>query len=235
MRKIITVLYIVFAFYSIQPRETLALSDHFIDWNNYQDDVLSYQNNIPGWCCQEKAERMMDLVYEVKPEICVEIGVFGGSSIYPTASALKFLNQGTVYAIDSWSNPDCLEGYTSDDPNYQWWSKADLEYVYLDFINMLDHFALNPYCVVMRMTGLNALNQFSDESIDILHIDGNHTEDVALRDAQMYLPKVKKGGYIWFDDVNWATTHRALEFLELHCTKDEMRSTSAYFLLRKNP
>lgn len=229
MKRLIKVLFIVFIYYSIQPRQALA------DWKQYKNQVLFYQDNIPGWCCQEKAECMMDLIYEVKPEICIEIGVFGGSSIYPTASALKFLNQGIVYAIDPWNTADCLEGYVSDDPDYLWWSSVNLENVYLDFINMLDRWELRPYCMVMRTTGLKALNQFADESIDILHIDGNHTEDAALSDAQIYLPKVKKGGYIWFDDVNWPTTHKALEFLKLYCTKDEIRSTNEYFLLKKNP
>lgn len=233
MKKVIKVLSIVFILCSIQPRQTLAVSS--ADWEQYKDQVLLYQDNIPGWCCQGKAERMMDLVYEVKPEICVEIGVFGGSSIYPTASALKFLNQGTIYAIDSWSKLDCLEGYASDDTNYLWWNSINLENIYLDFMNMLDRFELSPYCMVMRTTGLKALDQFADESIDILHIDGNHTEDVALTDAQIYLPKVKKGGYIWFDDVNWLTTHKALEFLSLHCVKDEMYSTDEYYLFIKKP
>lgn len=203
------------------------------DWENYQSNVLSHQTNIPGWCSLEKAKSMMDLIFEVRPKICVEVGVFGGSSIYPTASALKFLDQGVVYAIDPWSAPDCLKGYTPDNPNYQWWNSIDLERIYLDFLKMLNCFQLSPYCVVMRTTGLNAIDQFTDESIDILHIDGNHTEEMALNDAKLYLPKVKKGGYIWFDDVNWATTKSAWEFLSLYCVKDETRSTNEYFLFRK--
>lgn len=228
MKKVIKTLIIAFMFYSMQPKQALA------DWEQYKNQVLSHQDSITGWCCQEKAERMMDLICEVKPETCIEIGVFGGSSIYPTASALKFLNQGIVYAIDSWNTADCLEGYVSDDPNYLWWNHINLENVYLDFINMLDRWELKPYCMVMRTIGLKALDQFVDESVDILHLDGNHTEDAALRDAQAYLPKVKKGGYIWLDDANWPTNHRALAFLELYCTKDEMRSTDEYFLFRKH-
>lgn len=139
-----------------------------------------------------------------------------------------------MYAIDSWSRSDCLEGYVLDDHNYLWWSNINLENVYLDFMNMLDHFELSRYCMVMRTTGLKALSQFADESIDILHIDGNHTEDVVLNDARMFLPKAKKGGYVWFDDTDWSTTKKALEFLSLYCTKDEMRSTDRYFLLKKN-
>lgn len=98
---------------------------------------------------------------------------------------------------------------------------------------MLNSFDLNAYCIPMRTTGRIALKQFPNESIDILHIDGNHTEDVALADAKMYLPKVKSGGYIWFDDVNWPTTKNAWEYLSLHCDKIESRSTNLHHLYRK--
>lgn len=204
-----------------------------ISWKRYKDKVVSHQKQLEGWCTPEKARHMMDLIYQVKPEVCVEIGVFGGASIYPTASALKYVNRGQVYAIDPWINSNCLDGYAPDDPNYQWWSSINLEQIYLGFLNMLTQFQLKPQCVVLRMTASMALNMFADESIDILHIDGNHTEEVALSDAMSYLPKVKKGGYIWFDDVNWPTTRTAIEFLLLHCEKDEERSTNEYFLFRK--
>ncbi|MGL5262974.1 MAG: class I SAM-dependent methyltransferase [Candidatus Rhabdochlamydia sp.] len=233
MKKISTALYILIAllivFSSIQSR--LAIANQ--DWHHYQNTVLSYQSNIPGWCCEEKAKNMMDLIYEVKPKICVELGVFGGSSIHPTACALKFLKQGVVYAIDPWRNLDCLEGYALDDPNYNWWNSINLNDIYDGFEKMLYDYKLRFYCVVMRMTGQEALSQFADESIDILHIDGNHTENAALNDAQMYLPKVKKGGYVWFDDVCWPTTKSALEFMQSHCEKDEERSTAEYFLFKK--
>ena len=106
------------------------------DWLSCQNKVLSHQAELQGWCTPEKARGMMDLIYEVKPQICVEIGVFGGASIYPTASALKFLKQGKVYAIDPWVNSYCLDGYASDDPNYQWWSRVDLNYIHHEFVNL---------------------------------------------------------------------------------------------------
>lgn len=203
-----------------------------IDWKPYQKDVLLIQSTLPGWCTREKAEKMMNLVYETKPAVCVEIGIFGGSSLFPTACALKYLNYGIVYAIDPWEKAECLTGYSDNDPNYLWWSSINLEKVYRDFLRLLDSFELNPYCVVMRTSGRKALNTFADGSIDILHIDGNHTEEVALSDAKMYLPKMKTGGYIWFDDANWPTTRKAWEYLSLHCEKDETRSTGEYFLFK---
>ncbi len=203
------------------------------DWQLYQREVLSHQTSLEGWCTPEKARNMMDLICEVKPEVCVEIGVFGGASIYPTASALKFLNQGQVYAIDPWANSYCLDGYTHDHPNYQWWNRVDLNYIYRTFVNMLNNYQLRSYCTILQMTGSTALDRFDDESIDILHIDGNHSESIALGDVQMYLPKVKKGGYIWLDDANWPSTSLAREFLYANCIKDNSRSTAEYFLFRK--
>lgn len=203
------------------------------DWKQYQSQVLSSQTKIEGWCKNEKATRMMDLIYELKPDVCVEVGVFGGASIYPTASALKFLNHGIVYAIDPWMNSDCVEGYELNDPNYGWWNGIDLNQIYAGFMHMLNRYHLNHYCTVMRMTGKQALDHFADESIDILHIDGNHTEEIALKDAQMFLPKVKIGGYIWFDDANWPTTRLATTYLLTSCEKDEQRSTEEYYLFKK--
>lgn len=202
------------------------------DWTSYQKEVLSVQSNLPGWCTKEKAKKMMNLIYETRPEKCAELGVFGGSSVFPTASALKYLNHGVIYAIDPWSRAECLEGYSDQDPNYEWWGQINLEKIYQDFLTLLTRFHLDSYCVVMRTSGEDALKMFADGSIDILHIDGNHSEEIALKDAQMYLPKMKKGGYIWFDDVNWSTTRKAWEYLSLYCEKDEERSTNEYFLFK---
>jgi predicted O-methyltransferase YrrM len=41
------------------------------------------------------------------------------------------------------------------------------------------------------------------ESIDVLHIDGNHDEEYVTKDIVNYLPLVKKGGYIIMDDTTW--------------------------------
>jgi len=50
--------------------------------------------------------------------------------------------------------------------------------------------------------------------IDILHIDGNHEEESSCKDVELYLPRVKKGGYVWFDDANWHQTQKAINLLQ---------------------
>ncbi len=187
------------------------------DWENYRTEILKYQSSIPGWCKPEKATKMMDLIYETQPDLCVEIGVFGGSSIYPTACALKYLKQGVIYGIDPWATQASTEGYDSDDVNYQWWSKLNYEKIYSDYLLMLKRFQLTQYTKTLRMTSVDAVEHFADASIDILHIDGNHSEESALRDATLFFPKVKANGYIWFDDVNWNTTNTAVSWLLERC------------------
>jgi len=212
-----------------------ALNGYNHNWGKNKKEVLFYQEEkyILGWCSREKAEKLMDLIFDTHPKICVEIGVFGGSSIYPTVSALKYLNEGVVYAIDPWSKEECLKGYTPGDPNYVWWSNLNIEGIYQAFQTMLKRFDLVPFCKTLRMSSEQAVLYFQDGSIDILHIDGNHTQEVALADVKMFLPKVKKGGYIWFDDVNWSSTNKAVKYLTENCTFEEARSTSSCFLFRK--
>jgi hypothetical protein len=187
-------------------------------WEIHKQKALSYQSQIPGWCSLEKAEKMMNLIYNSHPKICVEIGVFGGSSISPTAQALKYLNQGVVFAIDPWTNQDCTEGYSSEDANYKWWNSIDMENILSQFKLMLSSHGLTPYCKILRTTSELAITTFENDSIDILHVDGNHSEESALRDVMLYFPKVKKNGYIWFDDVNWSSTNKAVQYLKEHCT-----------------
>jgi predicted O-methyltransferase YrrM len=194
------------------------------EWEKLKQKTLFLQKILPGWCVPEKATKMMNLIYDTKPDIIVEIGVFGGSSVYPMAEALRFQKKGVIYAIDPWEKVDCQVGFSSNDPNYVWWTKLDLENIYQGFIKMIDQNHLTNYCNTIRSTSQNAVDLFEDDSIDILHVDGNHSEISSLLDVTLYLPKVKKGGYIWFDDVNWKTTNSAVKFLQENCIFDEMRS-----------
>lgn len=194
---------------------------------------LTHLSHIHGWCSEDKAQKMMDLIYQVKPKLCVEIGVFGGSSIWPQALALKYNHAGLVYAIDPWDKDACIAGYEPSDPNYKWWSSVDLEMIYKSFVDLVYKNRLNDYVKICRSSAQNALSMFNDESIDILHIDGNHTKEFALSDAYLYFPKVKKGGYIWFDDMNWSSTSAAQEFLFNNCEYIEEYSTDTFALFRK--
>ena len=203
-------------------------------WEEFKQETFPTLRFIEGWCSTEKAEKMMDLIHAIRPLVCVEIGVFGGSSIFPTARALKYQGEAKVYAIDAWSSDVCLQGYSPGNEHYDWWkNKTNLNHIFLQFKTMLYGYQLKDNCVIMRMTSGHAVSLFEDDSIDILHIDGNHSEEVSYNDVILFFPKVKPGGYIWINDVHWPSIRKALLYLKKHCTLDDKRSTTTCFLFQK--
>lgn len=205
------------------------------DWDAYQDEVLKEKPNFPGWCPDDKAQHIMNLVLTNNSKICVELGVFGGSSFFPTAAALAYKKQGIIYAIDPWNNEHCLEGYeemTSD--HYKYWSTVNLNKIMNMFIEGMHKNGLDATYCMMRMTSAKAFLHFDNEFIDFIHIDGNHSEQSAIFDVEHWLPKVKKGGIICFDDAWWESTQSAIQILLKECDLMEESSPEwKYIFLRK--
>jgi predicted O-methyltransferase YrrM len=201
-------------------------------WSVYKKETLNVLPKLEGWCSREKAERMMELVRKVKPHKYVEIGVFGGSSFLPTAAAMHFEGRGIAIAVDPWSNASCVEGM--DSANAAWWAQIDLDKILNGFRQMMSWYNLDGRYCVFRMTSKQALDHFWNNSIDILHIDGNHSTDSALFDVTNWLPKVRKGGYIWFDDANWPSTKVAVDYLMQSCILDpSSKPDDPYLLFQK--
>lgn len=206
------------------------------DWNAYQNQVLKEKPHFPGWCSDDKAKQIMNLLISNNSEVCVELGVFGGSSFFPIASALAFKKQGIAYAIDPWENEPCLEGYEekTDDDFYKYWSRVNLSKIMNIFIEGMHKNGLDSVYKIMRMTSAQAYVHFEDEFIDFIHIDGNHSEQSAIFDVERWLPKVKKGGIVCFDDAWWESTQPAVKILLAQC--DIMKESSPrwqYIFLRK--
>jgi cephalosporin hydroxylase len=188
---------------------------------------------IHGWATKEKGTEFIDLVLQVKPDICVEIGVFGGRSILPVAAALKHLKKGIVVGIDPWDRNEILPYFDpiEDQPHIEWWSKINLEAIYYSYLNLLSQFELQNYVVTLKTT--SALASFAIESIDILYIDGNHNEKTSLMDVMLYLPKVRPGGYIWFNDSLWADLQSSVDFLAQECDFVKLIDDGNCILFRK--
>ncbi len=176
---------------------------------------------IPGWCCYEKAKKLIEVIIETKPDICLEIGVFGGSSLIPQALALKHNGKGVVAGIDPWCNHSATEEMQNE-TNKKWWGELDLEQIYKSFLGNLKKYEVEEFTKVLRNKSSDFVSDFKDESIGLLHIDGNHCEKLAYSDAVMYLPKVKSEGYIFFDDIAWSedgvniSTKKGLNYLLTH-------------------
>ena len=134
-----------------------------------------------------KARLMFDLVMKTRPDICVEIGVETGATVIPTAIALKHLGSGVIYGIDPWYSPS-----TPNSPSNQ----------YDGVLDLIQQWGVEDYCIILPVTSQEAASSIP-ECIDILHIDGDHSIAGMNFDTFTYFPKVKVGGYIWFDDVGY--------------------------------
>lgn len=164
-------------------------------------------DGMHGWCTPEKASAMYELIERERPVLVVEIGVFGGKSLVPQALALKANQRGIIYGIDPWTAEACLEG-TNDPANDEWWKNAvNYDEMYLKCQHELAKHGLGRHAALMRCKSQDAACRFNN--IDVLHIDGNHSEEVSCRDVEMWLPRMKQGGYVWVDDCDWSTTQRA--------------------------
>jgi predicted O-methyltransferase YrrM len=47
---------------------------------------------------------------------------------------------------------------------------------------------------LIRKTSIEAVQQFEDESLDFIYIDGNHKLQYAVQDIMEWYPKIRKGG-----------------------------------------
>lgn len=168
---------------------------------------------IQGWLDPVIAREMNALILRIKPYVIVEIGVFAGKSLINSAMALKSNGFGVVYGIDPWRTKDAIKGLSANDDK-ELWRTIDLDAVHTQCIHATWDCELEDYIVVIRATSERVVSLFADKTIDILYIDGGHSEEVSSLDAEMYMPKVRYCGYIWIDDADWPSVQKAISIVE---------------------
>lgn len=205
------------------------------EWDFYKSETLVKMSKIQGWCSEEKALLIMDLVKEVRPLCCVEIGVFSGMSLLPIASSLKYNQEGALFAIDSWECEEARKGIDINDPYYSWWGAVNFEFFYDYTLELLEREELGGFCQVIKSSSLDALQTFGDKTIDFIHFDGNNSENGAFFDVVAYFPKIKDGGYILLTGSNLFIMKKALVFLlERADILSSFSGNENYLLLKKS-
>lgn len=183
-----------------------------------------WERHVEGWCGRGKMELLTHLALTERPELCIEVGVYHGQSLLPVAAALRHNGTGRIWAIDPWAVEPTQEGTNPD--TERWWTKLDFEQVKASFDWHVREAGLSDWVHVNRAPSQEALTQFADESADLIHVDGNHSPEVALADVSGYWAKLKPGGVMVVDDTDWATLGDALAWLnsvdavlETDCTR----------------
>ncbi|MEH6582646.1 MAG: class I SAM-dependent methyltransferase [Halioglobus sp.] len=128
-----------------------------------------------------------DIVEAVAPKRLVELGAYNGMSYFVFCQSMIDNDvDGVCYAVDTWGGDDHTGDYD--------------ESVYDDVrVHSRTHYRGISY--LMRMLFNDALPNFEDDSIDLLHIDGLHTYEAVQEDFTNWYPKVRPGGVILFHDI----------------------------------
>ncbi|MEY2576405.1 MAG: hypothetical protein QOF80_1892 [Verrucomicrobiota bacterium] len=128
-----------------------------------------------------------DLVTVTKPAVLVELGVDRGESYFAFCQAADENKTGTrCFGIDTWRGDQHAGGYDET-----------------TFTQVIEHNRVNyeSSSTLLRSNFDEALAQFEDESIDVLHLDGLHTETAVRHDIDSWLPKLRPGGILLLHDV----------------------------------
>ena len=176
--------------------------------------VFYAMDELEGWCSKQKAAVLVDLILNVQPTTVVEIGVFGGKSLIPMAYALKENENGKIYGIDPWDSLESIKGM--DGVNRDWWGSVDHKQILQGLNEKITKFGLQKQVKLIKNTSEKA---DPIAHIDLLHIDGNHSLKTSYGDVIKWVPLVRPGGIIIFDDIGWETTGEAVQWLDAHCKK----------------
>lgn len=128
----------------------------------------------------------MWLICHLRPNIFVELGTHSGNSYLAVCESVKHHRLPTqCYAVDTWEG----DGHSGEYSNNVYHNlKRYHDPLYGDFSTLL------------RMTFDDALTHISDNSVDILHIDGLHTYEAVKHDFETWQPKLAANAVVLFHD-----------------------------------
>ena len=129
-----------------------------------------------------------DLVATLRPKLLVELGTDRGESYFAFCQSVAENNTATrCFAVDTWQGDQQAGGY--DETTFREVSAHNASHY-------------EAFSTLLRCSFDEALGQFADESIDLLHFDGLHTEDAVRHDLERWLPKIRPGGILLMHDIS---------------------------------
>lgn len=173
---------------------------------------------LAGWCSLEKATWFAETIVMLRPDLAVELGVFGGSSFIPMALAMRHnrvkqkVTNGMAYGVDPYST-DCALECVLEPEHREWWGKEDLSAIRTRCEQAITTLCLEKDCQLVVEKSDDSAVLFEFGSIGFLHIDANHSVERSCRDVDTWLPKVKKGGIVVLDDIDWPTVTNARDMI----------------------
>lgn len=114
----------------------------------------------------------------------VEIGVYKGVF---SENIIKNSKLSILFSVDCWVH---FENEIYNDVANG--SQKEQNDRYIESVKRLSNYGLRSVC--LRMKSIDASKLFSDNSLDFVYIDANHSFEGCKEDIKIWYPKVKKGG-----------------------------------------
>jgi len=170
---------------------------------------------IPGMCGEDKMIAVMEAMRHAPAGDVVEIGSWWGRSAGLLVWLARRHGIGKVLCVDPWDNAalrqgepmvdaasadfDAAEALRIFEINLAPLAQGDLNYLRLPSAQGARRYAPG-LSVSTEAFGTTAY----EGRIAFLHIDGNHAEPEVAADCALWTPHVVPGGWIVFDDYEWA-------------------------------
>jgi len=122
----------------------------------------------------------------------LEIGAFYGANLLSVAKGFGMHPDSELHCVDPWI----------DYPEYSEY-KNQQDSIYETFCRNIANSSKRDKIFTHRGFSHNEVEKFQDETFDLIYIDGNHEPEFVLEDAVLCFRKLKKGGYMIFDDYGW--------------------------------
>jgi hypothetical protein len=130
------------------------------------------------------------IISTLKPKVVVELGTHRAVSYMAFCQAnAKLESPGKCYAVDTWEGDEHAGKYSED--------------IFNEVVKLNERYG--DFSTLLRCRFDQALSQFQNGSIDLLHIDGLHTYEAVSEDFYSWLPKMSKRGVILFHDTEVRT------------------------------
>lgn len=128
-----------------------------------------------------------DLIVATQPELIVELGTHWGEAYFTFCQTVEEHGLSSLcYAVDHWLGDEHAGRYGEE--------------VFEDVRRYNDRY-YRQFSYLLRTSFDDAVSQFGDGSIGLLHIDGLHTYEAVRHDFRTWLPKVKPGGIVLLHDI----------------------------------
>jgi glycosyltransferase involved in cell wall biosynthesis len=128
------------------------------------------------------------LIETLRPRFLVELGTHSGLSYFAFCQAVQRLQMETrCYAVDTWKG-DEHAGFYGEEVFRKVQNQNDKQY--------------SAFSTLIRSSFDEASRHFSNQSIDLLHIDGRHFYDDVKHDFETWQPKLSNRAVVIFHDTN---------------------------------